>query len=59
MTDYEILKSYGFSPAKIGEILLDVKRGDNYANLALAVAKLSAAVSEAKGVMAKVKGGEA
>jgi hypothetical protein len=28
---YEILKSYGFSPAKAAEIALDAKRGDKYA----------------------------
>ena len=39
MTDYEALKAYGFSPAKAGEILLDVKRGDGYAARFLAMAK--------------------
>ena len=41
MTDYEALKAYGFSPAKAGEILLDVKRGDQYAKAALAIARNS------------------
>jgi len=30
-TDYAALIAYGFSPAKAGEILLDVKRGDWFA----------------------------
>jgi hypothetical protein len=31
MTDYEILKHYGHSPAKAAEIALDAKRGDKHA----------------------------
>lgn len=38
MNDYEALKAYGFSPAKAGEILLDMQRGDIYAKVALAAA---------------------
>ena len=31
MSDYEILKAYGHSPAKAAEIVLDAKRGDAWA----------------------------
>lgn len=31
MTDYEVLKAAGHSPAKAAEIELDAKRGDKYA----------------------------
>lgn len=31
MSDYEILKAMGHTPAKAAEIALDAKRGDEYA----------------------------
>jgi hypothetical protein len=39
MSDYEALKSFGFSPAKAAEILLDVKRGDTLAFMWLQLAR--------------------
>jgi hypothetical protein len=39
MTDYELLKRFGFSPAKAAEILLDVKRGDTLAFMWLSLAR--------------------
>ena len=41
MTDYEALKSYGLSPAKAAEIVLDAKRGDQYARQWIALARNS------------------
>lgn len=31
MSDYEVLKAMGHTPAKAAEIALDAKRGDEYA----------------------------
>lgn len=31
MSDYEVLKAAGHSPAKAAEIVLDAKRGDRWA----------------------------
>lgn len=31
MSDYEVLKAAGHTPAKAAEIALDAKRGDNFA----------------------------
>ena len=36
MSDYEALKAYGFSPVTAAQIVLDAKRGDHYAQAALA-----------------------
>jgi hypothetical protein len=41
MSDYEVLKAYGFSPAKAGEIVLDCTRGDVYAQAVLSIARKS------------------
>ncbi len=39
MTDYEVLKRFGFSPFIASQIVLDCGRGDKYALMTLAVAK--------------------
>lgn len=39
MSDYEILKRAGHSPAKAAEIALDAKRGDKHALAWLTVAR--------------------
>lgn len=31
VTDYAILKAYGFSPAKAAEVVIDANRGDEHA----------------------------
>ena len=41
MSNYEVLKLYGFSPAKALEICLDVERGDGYAKSFLILARAS------------------
>jgi hypothetical protein len=39
MSDYELLKTYGHSPVKAAEIVLDAKRGDPHAVSWLRVAR--------------------
>lgn len=39
MTDYELLKAYGFSPAKAAEIEIDARRGDKYAKAFIDMAR--------------------
>ena len=38
---YQMLKRYGFSPAKAGEILLDAQRGNAYARSVIKIARIS------------------
>ena len=38
---YQMLKRYGFSPAKVREILLDAQRGDAYARSVIKIARIS------------------
>lgn len=47
--DYEMLKSFGFSPAKASEVLLDVKRGDTTAFMWLQVARAAHAARSPQG----------
>lgn len=42
MSDYDLLKAFGFSPAKAAEIVLDAKRGDAYAASWIATVRILA-----------------
>lgn len=45
MTDYQILKAYGFSPAKAAEISLDAERGVRHAKWWLRLARNAALIA--------------